>query len=524
MKKVINFLMFISVFMFLQMVQAQEEYLHERIINIKDFKAVDDGSTLNTGAIQNAIDYASRQKSGATVLFEKGQYLSGTIELKSNVELYFQEGAVLLGSTNPENYRKVEVENVSTPEKTNDNSRLAFLIAENAKNIALSGKGTIDGQGRKVALTIDSLHHSGIKIDPNYDYGHMRPNETVRPKIIDFMLCDNVKVSGLRIKNSAGWVQSYEICNNVQIKDIAVESRAYWNNDGIGITDCTNVRITGCDVNSADDGIVIKSYYRDYINDSIYIGNCTIRSSASAVKFGTASYSGFKNITIENIEVYDTFRSAVALESVDGGIIENIQVSNITAKNTWNPIFVRLGHRGGEKPGIIRNVHFKNIDVEVPFGRPDVDYDMRGPEVKYSHNQFPAPITGIPGHPIENITFENIKISYPGRASKGMAYVPIYRLDQVKEKIKKYPEYTMFGELPSWGFYVRHTENVSMKNIKLSLRDSDFRPAFVFDDIRNLKLEDVVVPSSEKGQVVFKNVEEYEVDPKLKEELKVVKD
>ena len=485
-------------------------------ISVLDYNAVGNGTALNTVAIQKAIDAASGNKNGGKVVFPRGVYLSGTLALKSNVELHLQEGAVLLGSTDPRHYRKLEVKGAPTPKKTDDNSRLAFLIAENAKNIALSGKGTIDGQGRELALTIDSLHHIGEVIDPDYNTRSMRPNETVRPKIINFMLCENITVTDLTLKNASGWVQSYEICDNVKIKNLTIQSRAYWNNDGIGITDCTNVHISDCNVNTADDGIVLKSYYPGYVNDGIYIGNCTVRSSASAIKFGTASYSGFKNIVIENIKVFDTFRSAIALESVDGGIIENVEVNNIIAKNTGNAIFVRLGHRAGENPGIVKNVSFKNIDVEVPFGRPDIDYDMRGPEVGYFHNQFPAPIAGIPGHPIENISFENITISYPGRASKGMAYVPISRLDQVPENIKGYPEYTMFRELPSWGFYVRHAKDVKMRNIKLLVRDSDFRPALVFEDVEGLTIKNLSVPVTGHKQIILKKVSKEAVPEELR--------
>ena len=171
---------------------------------------------------------------------------------------------------------------------------------------------------------------------------------------------------------------------------LTIVNRSYWNNDGMDITDCKNVKVINCDVNAADDGICLKSYYPGHFNDSIYIANCTIRSSASAIKFGSASYGGFKNVTITDIRVFDTFRSAVALESVDGAIIENINVSNIKAVNTGNAIFVRLGHRSGTKPGIVKNISFSNIKVQVPFGRPDSNYDLRGPEVNFFHNPFPA--------------------------------------------------------------------------------------------------------------------------------------
>ena len=127
-------------------------------------------------------------------------------------------------------------------------------------------------------------------------------------------------------------------------------------------------------------------------------------------------------LTIKDIKVFDTFRSAIAIESVDGAIIENIAVSNIEAINTGNAIFIRLGQRSGDKPGSIKNVSLKNIKVQVPFGRPDSNYDLRGPEVDFFHNPFPSSIVGLEGYAVENVTLENIEITYPGRASKGMAY------------------------------------------------------------------------------------------------------
>jgi hypothetical protein len=284
---------------------------------------------------------------------------------------------------------------------------------------------------------------------------------------------------------------------------VKIINRAFWNNDGIDITDCHNVSISNCDVNSADDGICLKSYYPGYFNDSIYIANCTIRSSASAIKFGTASYGGFKNVTIENIKIHDTFRSAIALESVDGGVIENIIVRNIEAFNTGNALFIRLGHRDGETLGIVRNIHFKDVKVKVPFGRPDINYDMRGPAVPFFHNPFPASIVGIPGHDIENVVIENIEISYPGRASKGMAYVPLSRLDQVPENESSYPEFDMFRELPAWGFYIRHAKGITFKNVKLTLDDTDFRPAFIFDDVDGVKMDQVALPQSNKDEIIL---------------------
>ncbi|WP_445738476.1 glycoside hydrolase family 28 protein [Mariniflexile sp.] len=373
----------------------------------------------------------------------------------------------------------------------------------------------IDGQCRELALSIDSLHHAGVRIDPNYSYANMRPNETVRPKLFRFSQCNQVQITDLNIKSAACWGLSFELCDNLTLDNLKITNRAFWNNDGMDITDCKNVKIINCDVDSADDGICLKSYYPGYFNDTIYIANCTIRSSASAIKFGTASYGGFKNVTIENIKIYDTFRSAIALESVDGGIIENINISNMQAINTGNAIFIRLGHRDGETPGIIRNVHIKDVKVQVPFGRPDIDYDMRGPAVPFFHNPFPSSIVGIPGYPVENVVLENIEISYPGRASKGMAYVPLSRLDHVPENIKNYPEFDMFRELPAYGLYARHAKGLIFKNVKLTLDDEDFRPAFVFDDVDGITMGQVEVPEPNKDQIILYKSINAQFDAKL---------
>ncbi len=225
---------------------------------------------------------------------------------------------------------------------------------------------------------------------------------------------------------------------------------------------------------------------------------------------------------ILNIKIFDTFRSAIALESVDGGVIENINIQNINAVNTGNAIFIRLGHRDGQTPGVVKNILIKDVKVQVPFGRSDIDYDMRGPEVDFFHNPFPASIVGIPGHKIENVVLENIEISYPGRASKGMAYIPLNRLEQVPEKEKNYPEFSMFGELPAWGFYVRHASGLSFKNIKLTLANNDFRPAFIFDDVDELKMEKIKLPDAGQKQIILYNTNSEQLDDNLKSGVKTL--
>ncbi|MEO6136457.1 MAG: glycosyl hydrolase family 28 protein [Ginsengibacter sp.] len=496
-------LFFLSILFGLPKINYGQISHSEKTFKITSYGAIPGGKIVNTKSIQAAIDAAS-EANGGRVVFPKGIFLSGSVEMKSNVDLYFESGSVLLGSSNPNDYKAMNTEGLPSTPKKDDLSQLALILARRVDNISLSGTGMIDGQGRELALNIDSLHHAGIKIDPNYSTKNMRPSETVRPKLFRFSECDGVKITQLKIKNGACWGLSFELCSNLIIDKIALINRAYWNNDGMDITDCKNVRITNCDVNSADDGICMKSYYPGYFNDSIYIANCIIRSSASAIKFGTASYGGFKNVTIRNIKIFDTFRSAIALECVDGGVIENIDIQNIEAINTGNAIFIRLGHRDGKTPGSVKNILIKNVKVQVPFGRADIAYDMRGPDVDFFHNPFPSSISGLDGYPVENVVLENIEIKYPGRASKGMAYVPLSRLQQVPEKEKNYPEFDMFGELPSWAFYVRHAKGLTFKNVILTLDNDDFRPAFVFDDVDGVKMEKIKLPQPGKKQIIFR--------------------
>ncbi len=489
---------------------------------VTEHKIKPDGKTMNTKAIQDLIDKVEKEK-GGTIVFPTGKFLTGSLQMKTGVNIHLRKGAILLGSTNPFDYKQLEMPGRPDSPKKDDNSQMALLVAFNANNFTLSGEGKIDGQGRALALNVDSLHHTGVRVDPKYNTRRMRPNETARPKLFRFSQCKNVLIENLHIQNSACWGLSFELCEKLTLNNLKILNRAYWNNDGMDITDCKDVRVTNCEVDAADDAICLKSYYPGHCNDGIYIANCNVRSSASAIKFGTASYGGFKNVTIENIKVYDTFRSAIAIESVDGGAIENIKVSNIIAQNTGNAIFVRLGHRAGEKPGTVKNIHIHDIKVQVPFGRPDINYDLRGPEVNFFHNPFSSSIAGIPGHNIENVTIENIEISYPGRASRGMAYVPISRLSQVPEKIKNYPEFSMFGEMPSWGFYVRHAEGVTFKNVVLKLEKDDFRPAFVFDDVKGVKIENITLPKTKKyDQIILKDVSGFEMKPKNKTLIKLV--
>lgn len=401
--------------------------------------AVGDGKTLNTKPLQSAID-ALHEKGGGQLYFPAGRYLTGSLQLKSNVTLYLEKEAVLLGSTSPYDYPGFSTE--KELKVNNDHFDQALIYAEGAENIGITGEGCIDGQGRELALTIDSLHHTGELVDKHYNTYRKRPN--TRPKLLFMRNCRKVELRKTNFRSGAAWGLSFSLCTDLTIDSLHVENRAYWNNDGIDISDCKDVRISNCFINSADDGICLKSHNRGAWNDRVSISNCHIISSASAIKFGTESLGGFKNVTIDNIRIKDTFRSAIAIESVDGAEIENVKL-------------------------------------------------------------------------------ENIEIVCPGRATRGMAYMSVSRLKDVPENEKGYPEFTMFEELPSWGFYVRHVKGIQMHNVKLRLQEDDFRPAFVFDRVSDVRLSGISLPENKKeGQVVLRQTNLQSADNAVKEYVREV--
>ena len=179
-------------------------------------------------------------------------------------------------------------------------------------------------------------------------------------------------------------------------------------------------------------------------------------------------------------------------------------------KNTGNAIFIRLGHRNrDERYSSLKNVLIEDVKVEVPSGKPDIGYPLEGPLPKVAaHNLVPASITGIPGHHVEDITLRDIEISYGGGARKDKAFVSLDSLSSITENTAGYPEFSMFGELPAWGLYVRHAKNIKLINFKVSLEKADFRPAMVIDDVSGLLLDKVSVPEEAgKTAIVYKDVE-----------------
>ncbi|WP_375437569.1 glycoside hydrolase family 28 protein [uncultured Hymenobacter sp.] len=448
-----------------------------KALDITTYGAKGDGQTDNTVAIQKAVDAAAGR--GGQVVVPAGRFVTGPLTLKSGVDLHLAKGAMLLGSTHRLDYGTVAT---------------SLLNATNQQNVSITGQGTIDGRGQELVQDLLAELKAGTLQDPEWQV--KRPTEKNRPQLVLLTGCRKVRVTGVTFKNSASWVQAYRECTDMVVDSIRVESTAYWNNDGIDFVDCRNVQLSNSFFNAADDGICLKSENPQSRCENITVTNCTVRSSASAFKLGTGSFGSFKNIKVNGLTVYDTFRSAIALETVDGAVLEDIDIRNVTAKNTGNAIFLRLGHRKGEAPGTLRRVYIGNVKAEIPAGKPDQGYAIEGPVFKEPHNVNPASIVGLPGHLVQDVTLENIDIRYAGGNRKTVAYASLDSLARVPERPANYPEFSMFGELPAYGFYVRHAQGITFKNVRISSSGADYRPALVFDDVQQLILQQVTVPTT----------------------------
>lgn len=480
-------------FFFLLCLTAISFYAVAKDYKVVDFGAKTDGITLNTAIIQGAIDYITAQ-GGGRLVFTPGTYLTGSVYLKSNVILHLEEGSVLLGSNTAFDYIKDPYI-----------GWMSLVFALKQQNIGITGKGTIDGRGFHTATNMVDNIHKGIFTDP---LRQNRPNETNRPQNVYFRECENIIIKGILLKDPASWNQTYDQCVNLLVDSIRVDCKNYWNNDGIDVVDCKNVVITNSYFDAADDAICFKSHDAKKICEDVVVNNCVARSSANGIKFGTVSAGGFRNFKITNIKVFDTYRSAITFAAVDGGIVENIEVDGITSTNTGNVIYLRIGDRwsGGRKPAM-NNIVIRNVYAEVPSGKADEGYLYEGPVEDLPRNVSPSGIVGLPEYKIKNVTLENIKIVYPGGANPHYAYRGVSKaeLDSIPELPAAYPEFSQFKELPAWGFYLRHAENVTFKNVTLVAKDKEYRPAIVSDDVKDIFFEKMTIeePDSKKKKQIF---------------------
>lgn len=467
--------------------------IYAKNINILDSGARPDGKTLCTDLIQKAIDECS-DSGGGIVTISGGSFLTGTIFLKSNVTLHLENGAVLLGSTKREDYKPSNL-----------------IRAKNAKNVAITGDGTIDGQG--YLMWVPTKKQSASLRGEN-TFAHQRP---AVGNLILLEACENVLVENVTLKGSESWTLHLLACDEVVVTGITIRNPLHGpNTDGIDIQGCSNVRISDCDIYTSDDAIVLKNRHRDYFGkvcENITVTNCILTTICNGFKIGTESINDFKNIVFSNSVIRagkpddemakvaasflkpDQYASAmapiagIAIETVDGADLQGVTISNIVMDQVRVPIFIRLANRGaGEQKvavpvaGSLKDVIISNI----------VAYDAG----------IASSITSIPGYYVENVILKDIIITTKGGGDSDLAGKVL------DEKITAYPEGTMWGPMPVSGFYVRHVKGLQMIDVKVIVDEKDMRPLMKFDDVIGLYVNNLQTNESHAGNCVleFNNV------------------
>jgi len=482
--------------------------------NVRDFGAVGDGKSLDTAAINKAID-AAENAGGGTVVVPAGKYLSASIHLKSNLTLYLSAGSTIEGVDptvaaydQPEPNEWGETYHYQDYGHSHWHNSLIWGIG--LENVSIVGPGLIYGKGLNNGFNRFAKNGPG-----NKDYRYQDGGPGNGNKAIALRDCRNVILRDFSILHGGHFGILATGVNNLTIDNLKIDT----NRDGMDIDACLNVRVAHCTVNSPwDDGICLKASYglgRVAHCDNVTISDCyvcggfdegsvldgTFKISTpeyksyhtGRIKLGTESNGDFKNIVITNC-VFDGCRG-LAIESVDGSHIEDLAISNLTMRHVYEaPIFIRLGSRmrGPEKTpiGSIRRISINNVVVS------DAAWEQGNV------------ISGIPGHPIEDLHISNIRMVFQGGGSTELAS------RQPPEKENAYPEPDMFGEMPSYGFFIRHAREIEITEAKIDYTKPDARPAFVLEDVQDASFNRLNVARGTNHAALFelKNVGGFSVE------------
>jgi polygalacturonase len=462
--------------------------VHGAVFDVTNYGAKGDGKTLEREAINKAVT-AAAAAGGGTVYVPPGTYVTGSIQLHSNITLQIERGATLEATADQTAYDAAEPNQwTQFQDFGHSHWHNSLIWGDGVENVAITGGGLILGKGL------------GRGNGPD--------------KTIAFKLSHNVTIRDISILNGGHFGILVTGVDNLTIENIKIDT----NRDGIDIDSCRNVRIADSSVNSPnDDAIVFKGSYAlgaARPTENVTIVNCLVsgydigslldgtfkRTMARApdrdgptgrVKIGTETNGDFRNFTISNV-VFDRSRG-LALEAVDGGHIEDIAVSNLTMRDVSNaPIFIRLGSRQrapeGTAVGSIRRVSISNVVVS--------NADPR----------YGSIIAGVPGHDVEDVKLSGIRMQYRGgltleQVAKQPADVvntfffrggiPPREPYETPEREKEYPEPSMFGLLPAYGFTIRHASGIDLSDVKVGYDTEDRRPAFVLDDVKGSEFHHV---------------------------------
>jgi hypothetical protein len=475
---------------------AQQPSPVDNNFNVRAFGATGDGNTIDTPSINRAIAAASAA-GGGTVVVPSGSYLCYSIHLKSKVSLYLGPGATIIaaeasagtGYDPPEPNQWDHYQDFG-----HSHWRNSLIWGEDLSNISILGPGLIWGKGLSRGSG-DTALASGV--------GN---------KSVSLKNCRNVTLRDISILHGGHFAILATGVDNLTIDNLLIDT----NRDGIDIDCCRNVRISNCSVNSPwDDAICPKSSFAlgyARATENVTITNCYVTGGYEEgtlldatykrigpdykaprngrIKFGTESNGGFRNVTITNC-VVDNCRG-IALETVDGGLLEDITINNITMRDITDvPFFLRLGSRmrgpEGVPVGQLRRVLISNVVVSN------------------AESKQAAIISGIPGHYIEDVKFENIYIQHRGGGTKESAAIVVPEIENV------YPEPNRFGPMPAHGFFIRHVKGIDMRDIEIKPLQEDLRPAFVLNDVEGADFTHVKVPQNAGGSFALKNVWDFSV-------------
>ena len=426
----------------------------------REYGARGDGQTLDTAAIQRAINDCSQP--GGIVVLSSGTFLSGTSVLRDHVTLRILPGAILQGSPRIEDYVAHPPEDVpaifvdgSTQNKGNGPYHL--IHAENVRDVAVDGGGIIDGNGQ-------AFWNS----DP--DKGWLSRRARPSP-LIETVQTNGVRIENITIRNAAGWTIHPLESAHIQVRAVTIRNDGRGpNTDAINVDSSSNVVIRDVDVEAGDDCVVLKTTARRGRPTppvrNVIISGVICSSDDQGIKIGTESQGDFHDIVMRDVLVYHApaiYRpptAALSFSMVDGANFENLIVSDVIIRDAATPFFLRLGNRGrGQRtpvPGTLKNVQFNNI---VATG-----------------GTLASSITGLPGHAVENVVLNNIDIVMAGGGKKDRRSVP--------EAAGDYPHAPMFGPLPASGLYARHVRGLTLNNVRIRTEQRDERPKVVLEDVR----------------------------------------
>jgi polygalacturonase len=455
------------------------------------FGAKGDGKTLDSNAINAAIDRA-HAAGGGTVYVGPGTYLCGTVVLRSRVTLYLEAGAVLLGSKDVNQYTPQ-----SGPAANGDAGARHLLFARDAEDVTIAGSGLIDGQGKSFWVPSDRKQVPPEDRWQDVATLYWKPLPRVSP-MIELVNCHRLHIEHVRIEDASGWTMRLINCSNVVVDGISIKNPIYGINvDGIDVTNCSDVRIANCSIETADDAICLKSEnpYGETVPAcrNIVVTNCTMTGCCNGFKLGTRTEGAFENITFSNSVIYNDdvdlnarIISGICLEMVDGGSVEGVTIIGIRMQRTRTPIFMRLGNRKPGKdgrPGTLRGVTIRDIQASGAI--------------------FTSSIVGLPGFDIEDIALSDIRVDTLEETR------PEWLTRAIPEQAKSYPESRMFGRLPAWGLYCRHVYGLRLRDLWFTSPAAQSTPVLLCDDVKQIEVSALrAKPLSQNAPgIVFQNVQ-----------------